>query len=424
MKLKIDKKYITVSVYVCVCAAIILGLYFLGANATYFKTVFDKFNTVMKPVYYGLIFAYIANPLLKFIENRIFRFKKKERKLLKRTLSLLLTYVIILAIITAFFMLLLPQVITSYNDLYSKLEDVAKQLINSVDETLSLPQALRTTFPDLYDLYSRLGGVVDLSKISEYIEDAITNLYSLLSGFVPSIVTYVSTFFVGFKNVLIGLIFSIYFLASKERLASQFRKIVRSILSDRSYVSFYDFLEDTDKKFGSFIIGKIIDSLIIGFISFVVLAIIDMPYYPLISVIICITNVIPFIGPFIGAIPCAFIVLTVSPWYCLVFVIFIIILQQIDGNYIGPKILGGAIGISSLWILFAITVMGGYFGLFGMLIGAPTFAVIYTLIKKSVEKRLKKRELPVETESYLNGKSVLSSAQTPVATEDENTIEK
>ena len=367
MKLKIDKKYITVSAYVCVCAAIILGLYFLGANATYFKTVFDKFNTVMKPVYYGLIFAYIANPLLKFIENRIFRFKKKERKLLKRTLSLLLTYVIILAIITAFFMLLLPQVITSYNDLYSKLEDVAKQLINSVDETLSLPQALRTTFPDLYDLYSRLGGVVDLSKISEYIEDAITNLYSLLSGFVPSIVTYVSTFFVGFKNVLIGLIFSIYFLASKERLASQFRKIVRSILSDRSYVSFYDFLEDTDKKFGSFIIGKIIDSLIIGFISFVVLAIIDMPYYPLISVIICITNVIPFIGPFIGAIPCAFIVLTVSPWYCLVFVIFIIILQQIDGNYIGPKILGGAIGISSLWILFAITVMGGYFGLFGLL---------------------------------------------------------
>ncbi|MBQ7822509.1 MAG: AI-2E family transporter [Clostridia bacterium] len=409
MKLNINKKYITISVYVCICAAIILGLYFLGANATYFSRAFNRFNAVMAPVYYGLIFAYIANPLLKFIENKVFKFKKKERKLLRRALSLLLTYVIILAIITAFFMLLLPQVITSYNDLYSKLEVITAEFINNVDETLSLPIALKTTFPELYNIYSKLAGVVDLTKITEYIEDAINQLYSLLSGFVPSLVTYVSDFFVGFKNVLIGMIFSIYFLAAKEKLAAQIRKIIRSLLSEKAYRAFYEFLDDTDKKFGSFIIGKIIDSLIIGFITLVVLGIIGMPYYPLISVIVCITNVIPFIGPFIGAVPCAFIVLTVSPWYCLVFVIFIIILQQIDGNYIGPKILGEAIGISSLWILFAITVMGGYFGLFGMLIGAPTFAVIYTLIKKFVERRLEKRKLPVETADYFDGGAALSA---------------
>ncbi len=411
MKLSIDKKYITISIYVCVCAAIILSLYFLGANATYFKNVFAKFNEIMAPVYYGLIFAYISNPLLKFVERRIVRFKKKERRVLRRVISLLITYIIIISIIVAFFMILLPQVITSYNDLYSKLEIITKQLLENVDTSMSMPAALKTTFPNLYEIYSRLGTVIDMSQISEYIENAITYLYSLLTSFVPSLVVYISDVFVVFKNIFIGVIFSVYFLSTKEKLGAQIRKLLRSILSRKAFNSFYEFLGDTDKKFGSFIVGKIVDSLIIGFITFACLGIIGMPYYPLISVIVCITNVIPYIGPFIGAIPCAFIVLMVSPWYCLIFVIFIIVLQQIDGNYIGPKILGEAIGISSLWILFAITVMGGYFGLFGMLIGAPTFAVIYTLIKKLVEKRLSRRNLPVETADYFDGGVALALAE-------------
>ena len=134
----------------------------------------------------------------------------------------------------------------------------------------------------------------------------------------------------GFFDILIGLIFSVYFLASKEKLCAQLKKCVRAILSEERYTSFFIFLKDTDKKFGSFIIGKIVDSLIIGVIAFIVLAIIGMPYYPLVSVIVCVTNVIPFIGPFIGAIPCAFIILTESPVYCLIFVIFILLLQQLD----------------------------------------------------------------------------------------------
>ncbi|MBE6606216.1 MAG: AI-2E family transporter [Ruminococcaceae bacterium] len=402
MKLQINKKYLTISAYVCVCAAIILFLYFMGDNADFISGVIKKFNRIMSPVYYGLIFAYIANPLLNFFEKRIFKFKKKERKILKRTLSLLLTYIVILSVVAAFFMLLLPQVIASYQDLYSKLEILFNNLITNLDSTLSLPETFMATFPDLYDIYTRLDGVIDFSKISDNLEAAVNQLYSMLQSIVPNLLNYISAFFIGFKNVFIGLIFSVYFLASKEKLTAQIRKILRSLLSDKAFVEFYDFAHDTDKKFGSFIIGKILDSLIIGFITLVVLGLIGMPYYPLISVIVCITNVIPFIGPFIGAIPCAFIVLTVSPWYCLIFVIFIIILQQIDGNYIGPKILGEAIGISSLWILFAITVMGGYFGLVGMLIGAPTFAVIYSLIKRLVEKRLSKKSLPIETTKYYN----------------------
>ena len=400
MRLQLNKKYITISAYACISAAIILFLYFVGDNLQFISSGFIKFNNIMTPVYYGIIFAYIANPLLKFTENKIFRFKKKERKLLKRALSLLLTYIIIFSVLTAFFMLLLPQVITSYNDLYSKIEIIISDSVENIEKTLSFPSKIKENSPVLYDTYIKLGSFIDYSKFTEYIESAANEIYSVLRNLIPNIFSYVAAFFIGFKNILIGLIFSAYFLASKEKLLAQIRKILRSILPDKLYFSFYEFAHDADKKFGSFIIGKIVDSLIIGLITFIVLAIIGMPFYPLISVIVCITNVIPFIGPFIGAIPCAFIVLTVSPWYCLIFIIFIIILQQIDGNYIGPKILGEAIGISSLWILFAITVMGGYFGLVGMLIGAPTFAVLYSLIKKSVENRLAKKALPVTTDSY------------------------
>lgn len=403
MKLPVNKKYFTISLYVCVCAAVILLLYFLGDNFNSISAGFSKFNRIMAPVYYGLIFAYIANPLLKFIEKHIFKFKKKERKLLQRALSLLLTYIIILSIISAFFMLLLPQVIASYNDLYAKLGVLTNDFITNIENSLSLPDSIKTTFPELYTVYSKLEGVIDFSKITEFVESTIEQVYSVMQGIVPSLLNYISAFFIGFKNVIIGTIFSIYFLASKEKLSAQLRKVFRSLLGEKAYYTFFEFLSDTDKKFGSFIVGKIIDSLIIGFITLVFLGIIGMPYYPLISVIICITNLIPFIGPFIGAIPCAFIVLTVSPLYCLIFVIFIIVLQQIDGNYIGPKILGEAIGISSLWILFAITVMGGYFGLFGMLIGAPLFAVIYSLVKKFVEGRLAARSLPTDTVAYLSG---------------------
>ncbi len=402
MKLNIDKKYLTISIYVCVCAAIILSLYFIGDNIPFISDAIAKFNDIMSPVYYGLIFAYIANPLMVFFEKRVLKFKKKERKVLKRTLSLIITYLIILSIIVAFFMLLLPQVISSFNDLYTKVETLVKNLIPEFEEFLNSLNIDYTEYPNLKDLLDSETITNTLKSILDFFQSSLKNIYNWFQNNFKNIYGSISQIVGGFFDVLIGLIFSAYFLASKEKLCAQLKKCIRALLSDKNYSSFFVFLKDTDKKFGSFIIGKIVDSLIIGVIAFIVLAIIGMPYYPLVSVIVCVTNVIPFIGPFIGAIPCAFIILTESPVYCLIFVVFIFLLQQLDGNYIGPKILGDAIGISSLWILFAITIMGGYFGLFGMLIGAPLFAVIYSLIKTLVENRLKKRELPHETVNYLN----------------------
>ncbi len=401
MKLNIDKKYLTISIYVCVCAAIILSLYFLGDNIPALSNAFDRFNDIMSPVYYGLIFAYIANPLMVFFEKKVLKFKKKERKLLKRTLSLIFTYLIILSVIAAFFMLLLPQVISSYNDLYSKTETLIKNIIPKLDGFLNSLNIDYSEYPNFKELLESETITDTIKSFFDFFQNSLKSIYNWFQNNFKSIFGTMSQIIDGFFDILIGLIFSVYFLASKEKLCAQLKKCVRAILSEERYTSFFIFLKDTDKKFGSFIIGKIVDSLIIGVIAFIVLAIIGMPYYPLVSVIVCVTNVIPFIGPFIGAIPCAFIILTESPVYCLIFVLFIFLLQQLDGNYIGPKILGDAIGISSLWILFAITVMGGYFGLFGMLIGAPLFAVIYSLVKTLVEKKLKAKELPYETESYI-----------------------
>ncbi len=401
MKLNVDKKYLTIAIYVCVCAAIILALYFIGDNIPAIKNAFDKFNDIMSPVYYGLIFAYIANPLMVFFEKKVLKFKKKERKLLKRTLSLIITYLIILSIIAAFFMLLLPQVISSYNDLYSKTETLIKNTIPKLDTFLKSLNIDYSEYPNLKEILESETITDTIKSFFDFFQNSLKSIYNWFQTNFKSIFGTMSQIIGGFFDIIIGLIFSVYFLASKEKLCAQLKKCVRALLSDEHYTSFFVFLKDTDKKFGSFIIGKIVDSLIIGVIAFIVLAIIGMPYYPLVSVIVCVTNVIPFIGPFIGAIPCAFIILTDSPVYCLIFIIFIFLLQQLDGNYIGPKILGDAIGISSLWILFAITVMGGYFGLFGMLIGAPLFAVIYSLVKTFVEKRLKSRELPYETKNYI-----------------------
>ena len=400
MKLNVDKKYLTIAIYVCICAAIILALYFVGTYLPSISLAFDKFNEIMSPVYYGLIFAYIANPLMVFFEKKVLKFKKK-RRLLKRTLSLILTYFIILSVIAAFFMILLPQVISSYNDLYSKTEALIKNLIPKLDDFFSSLNIDYTEYPNLKDVLESEAITDTIKSFLDFLQNSLKSIYTWFQNNFESIFGTMSQIIGGFFDIIIGLIFSVYFLASKERLCAQLKKCVRAILSDKHYTSFFVFLKDTDKKFGSFIIGKIVDSLIIGVIAFVVLAIIGMPYYPLVSVIVCVTNVIPFIGPFIGAIPCAFIILIESPVYCLIFVIFIILLQQLGGNYIGPKILGDAIGISSLWILFAITVMGGYFGLFGMLIGAPLFAVIYSLTKTVVENKLKARELPYETENYI-----------------------
>ena len=201
-------------------------------------------------------------------------------------------------------------------------------------------------------------------------------------------------------NWFIGIIISIYLLSGKEKFLSQSRRMVYSIFSGERAEQILELAGEMNDLFGKFLSGKLIDSLIVGIITFFVMSILQIPYTSLISVIIGVTNIIPYFGQYIGIIPSAFLILLVSPVKCVVFLIAIIIIMQIDGNIIGPKILGESIGLGSFWILFSILVFGSLFGLIGMIIAVPVFALVYRSVKKWSARQLEKKQLPLETESY------------------------
>ena len=203
-------------------------------------------------------------------------------------------------------------------------------------------------------------------------------------------------------NIVLGIIISVYLLIDKENFFAINRKIICALFSTKTANRIFELTYRSNETFGKFLSGKIIDSAIIGVLSFVVFSIFKMPYTLLISVIVGVTNIIPFFGPFIGAIPAFIIILFVSPSKALVFLVLIFIIQQLDGNVIGPKILGDSIGISAFWILFAILVAGKFLGLVGMIIGVPLFAIFYSIIKEEIEYKLKMKELPTETKDYMN----------------------
>ena len=201
-------------------------------------------------------------------------------------------------------------------------------------------------------------------------------------------------------NILIGMMISVYLLARKESFAKQSKKILYAILPETPYRRTLRAVAEADRIFSGFVRGRLLDSLIIGILCFICCSIFKFPYTPIISVFVGVTNIIPIFGPFLGAIPSAFLILLVSPKQCLYFILFIIALQQFDGNILGPKILGNSTGLSSFWVLFSILFFGGLFGFVGMIIAVPAFAVIYDLISRAVHRSLRLRKLPMETDEY------------------------
>ena len=217
-----------------------------------------------------------------------------------------------------------------------------------------------------------------------------------LSGGVMSILAWI-------MDLVVGIIVSVYLLATKERTVAHARKIICGLLSPRKTLWFFRGVRRIDEVFSGFVRGKLLDSLIIGIICFICCQLLRFPYTPLISVIVGVTNVIPFFGPFLGAVPSTFLILLVSPIQALYFVIFVLILQQVDGNIIGPAILGDKTGLSSMWVITAILVGGSFFGVAGMFFGVPVFACVYSLVNFVVRQRLKKRGYPMETQAYQDG---------------------
>ena len=279
-------------------------------------------------------------------------------------------------------------------------------------------------FPLFNGQYKNLSEFLDVNEISTDIKSFISGFYGYLETGAKYIISYAGSFVIEVKNALIGFIVAIYLLASKERLTAKTKKILSAVMNRRHYVNLINLVRFTDKTFGGFVVGKIIDSIIIGLLTFIVMSIIGMPFTPLISVIVGITNIIPFFGPFIGAIPSAFIIFIAEPKMTIWFVLMILVIQQIDGNIIGPKILGSSTGLTSLAVLIAIMIGGGFFGVAGMILGVPAAAVICALVKQKTDERLKRKDAPVSLDYYYSDPPVIDFDKEPIFAPKENLPDK
>lgn len=356
--------------------------------------VFSKIFDILMPFVYGLVVAYLLCPLYNFWTRNIYqrihhRVNQSKALSISRLLSTTITICIAFLAVGGLISLVLPQLVDS-------LINLARTAPSSVNHLLDWGEKQIFSNPALNEAMSTLLGDYT-TKFNTWVETVV--LPTLLA-----LATHLSTGIIdlfGFIwDFIIGIIICIYFLNSKEMFKAQTKKIICALFDVETAIQIIKEAKFVNKTFGGFITGKLIDSAIIGCICFIVLSIFKFPYIMLVSVIVGFTNIIPFFGPFIGAIPSTVIILTASPIHALYFVIFIIILQQVDGNIIGPKILGGSTGIPSFWVMFAILFGGGLFGFVGMVLGIPVFAVLYAYISRAVDNKLQKKNMPVNTNLY------------------------
>ena len=400
MKFKWDKKYLYMGVtaFLVVVASIIFHNIITGSSSII--TGVKKIFSILTPIIDGLVLAYLMNPMLNFYENSVLSkitdkigfFKPNNSVKAKhrlRNCSVTLTFITTVLIVIIFFQMVIPQIADS-------IQSIVKLFPTYIENLNNWLQAVFKNYP-IVESYL-------VSFIGDYTKDMNEFLRQNVLPHVNTVLTSVSISLVRILsftwNLLIGLIISIYIMANRELFAAQIKKMLYAYFSKRTAGNIIGECAFIHKTFSSFIVGKIVDSAIIGVLCFLASSIIGTPYPVLISVIIGVTNIIPVFGPFIGAIPCALLVLLVDPLQCLYFIVMIFILQQVDGNFIGPKILGGSTGLSSFWVIFSITLGGGLFGVVGMFLGIPIFAVLYAEFKRRINRRLKFKSLSENTNDY------------------------
>lgn len=376
-----DKKFKNVILWITYAVLLL----FIMLNFGTVWGIASKLFFIMTPFIYGFLLAYILNFIMVFFQSKIFyKIGEKNRSLkgLQKSVSLICTYLVAFGIVTFLVAILAPQVSKSFESLYLNMKDYLKGAEETLNEVLEF---LDNTFGL---------NLISENQVNKFIENVVSLFTgSDIKGFYkqvfdtvfPAAVSTASNIY----NWFIAIIVSVYFLACKERLCKQIKAISYAYMPEKVLRKSIEIVNVSNNMCGRFLIGKIVDSIIIGILCFIGMSIFRFEYAPLISVIVGFTNVIPVFGPFIGAIPSAFLLLLVDPVQCLWFVVFIIVLQQLDGNVIGPKILGNQIGISGFWIMFSVLVGGGLFGVPGMILGVPVFAVIYDLLGKNVKLRLK-----------------------------------
>ena len=375
MKLKNsdNEKYIKAAIAAFCAIAAGLVLFFLIFRSDSVGKSIDGVIGILKPFLYGAVIAYILTPFCNRIRKGLLKVFGSDRQRLAEGLSIVLAMFLAVLIVSLLLLLVIPQLTDSIEQLSKTLPGKIQTGGKQVDQFVKDHPQLKT----LWDQY----GVQLQKKLTDWTQNGLPRIASKLIG---SAATYLHQTFTLLKNLFLGFLVSIYILISRRRFGAQAKMLLHGLFPNRAARVIEKEIRYADKMFNGFLVGKIIDSAIIGLLCFIGCLVLHLESPALIAVIVGVTNIIPFFGPFIGAIPCALMLVIQNPVHALTFIIFVVLLQQLDGNIIGPRILGDSTGLSSFWVLFSILLFGGLWGVAGMIVGVPLFAVIYDIIRQLV----------------------------------------
>ncbi len=422
MKFKWNKNYLGwgLTAFAVILASTVI-IFILVNQKSVAAGIGNLFNSLV-PIFYGFIFAYLLCPIVNFFDTRVFGriFAKKEKPVHReseqhglqifiknkasRVLSILVTILIVLVIITGVISAILPQLETTIRTL-------ALNIPSYITTTTDWIASAFTSFPDLG---AEVTDIVNQSFVA--LRDFLSNaILPQVGDYLGSLTNGIMSVIGVFMNLLLGLVISIYCLYSKELFSAQAKKLLYSVVKISHANRFIDAVRRIHRSFGSFLTGTLIDSFVVACVTFIVTTLFNVPFALLVSVIMGITNIIPYFGPFIGAVPSAFLILMEDPFKCLIFIIIILVIQNLNGNVLSPRILGENIGLPSFWIIFALLAGQGIFGFWGLIIGIPIFAVVYGAGKELIASRLTAKGLPSDSNTYTDIKCFESETLAPVS---------
>lgn len=388
-----ENKYFRYGAIAFIVGALLVGLIFAIIKFSDITSVISGIVDAMSAFVYGFVFAFLINPLYKKYHKHVFKFveKKKEHPKLRKAFSLILAYITIAAIIALFIWLVVPNIVDNVKTLAEK-----------------FPAYVQSIKASLLDILSKIPGVEDpnvtLQQITDYFssDSATSDIAGVLGSVATAIIHIVITIGSHAFSIIVGIILSIYFLIYKESIIRRTKRLLCAIFKQKNYERIMDFANYTNNTFARYIVGAILDSILVGIVIGLVLWACGFPFAALIGVICGVTNIIPFFGPFIGSIPSAILILiaTGDIWKVVLFALIILIIQQIDGNLIAPHIHGASTGLTPIGVIAATTLCSHLFGFVGMVIGVPLCAVVCYIFSRIINKRLRKKNMPTDEGHY------------------------
>lgn len=397
MRERFKSGYVKLGITIFAAGAALILVYHGIVHFEVVRSAWSGLSSILSPFIFGLVMAYLLCPVYNSTVRRMYgllspAFKQKKHAFrISRVMGTLISLLVLFGIVGGLFAMVIPETIRSVFGLIQDFPGKLNDLLDWIEATFTYDR-----YPEVVLVFESLVNQFEDTFVAWTQDDLLPRIGMYMTQISQGVLVTLKMFF----NFLIGIIVCVYYLNSKELFKAQAKKFVTATLSRKNADGVFEFAHFADKTFGGFINGKLIDSLIIGILCFVLMSVFKMPYSVLVSTIVGVTNFIPFFGPFIGAVPSVIIICFVSPVQALYFLLLVLVLQQFDGNILGPKILGGSTGLSSFWVMFAIIFSGGLFGFMGMVLGVPVFAVIFFYLSRYIGKRLERKKMPVETAEY------------------------